>query len=70
MRSTKYYDLLGVPPNADEADIKKAFKKKAVQYHPDKVGTEGKEQAEKMFAEISNAYDTLTGEGPATAAPP
>lgn len=61
MRSTKYYDLLGVAPNADEAEIKRAFKKKAVQFHPDRVSQDEKEEAERRFAEISNAYEVLSG---------
>lgn len=34
VRETKFYDLLGVPPTASEADLKKAYKKNALKYHP------------------------------------
>jgi len=60
VRSTKYYDLLGVAPSASEDEIKKAFKKLAVQFHPDRVGEEERDAAAKRFAEISNAYDVLS----------
>lgn len=49
-----YYDVLGVPKNASQEDIKKAFRKKAIQHHPDKGGDESK------FKEISEAYETLS----------
>jgi len=55
-RSKKdYYDILNVARNADEDEIKKAFKKLAMKYHPDKRGGD----AEK-FKEINEAYDVLS----------
>ena len=48
-----YYDVLGVPTDATEADIKKAFRKLASQHHPDKGGDTTK------FQQIQEAYETL-----------
>jgi molecular chaperone DnaJ len=53
------YKLLGVESDSSPDEIKKAYKKLAMQKHPDKVGPEFKEKAEKEFAEISAAYDVL-----------
>jgi len=53
-----YYRLLGVPRNADEKAIRKAFKKLTLKYHPDKV-KDNKEEAEQKFMKIANAYEVL-----------
>src|SRR5262245_972389 len=52
-----YYQILGVPRTASEADIKKAFRKLARQYHPDVA--KNKKQAEEKFKEINEAYEVL-----------
>lgn len=52
----KLYDVLGVPKTAAAADIKKAFKKMAVQHHPDKGGDQDK------FKEVARAYEVLGDE--------
>ncbi len=52
-----YYEVLGVSRNADEKQLKSAYRKLAMQYHPDRNQND-KEAAEK-FQEINNAYDTL-----------
>ena len=51
-----FYALLGVPRNASETDIKKAYRKLAMEYHPDR----NKEaEAESRFKEITEAYEVL-----------
>ncbi|MHB1423109.1 MAG: DnaJ C-terminal domain-containing protein [Gemmataceae bacterium] len=52
-----YYEVLGVSRNASEADIKKAYRKLARQYHPDR--NPGDKQAEARFKEVQEAYDVL-----------
>lgn len=52
-----YYTVLGVPRNASETDIKKAFRKLARQYHPDTA--KDKKAAEEKFKEINEAYEVL-----------
>jgi molecular chaperone DnaJ len=52
-----YYAVLGVPKNASDAEIKKAYRKLAQQHHPDTK--QGDASAEERFKEISSAYDVL-----------
>src|SRR5246127_392609 len=52
-----YYKVLGVPRNASQEDIKKAFRKLARQYHPDVA--KDKKRAEEKFKEINEAYEVL-----------
>jgi DnaJ-class molecular chaperone len=58
MAQQDYYELLGVPRDADADTIKKAYRKLAREYHPDR--NPGDEVAEQKFKEISNAYDVLS----------
>jgi molecular chaperone DnaJ len=52
-----FYNVLGVARGASEDDIKKAYRKLAMQYHPDRNG--GAKEAEEKFKEITEAYDVL-----------
>jgi DnaJ family protein C protein 3 len=56
-----YYKILGVDRDEDERGIKRAYRKLAKQYHPDKASVQGisKEEAEKKMAAINEAYETL-----------
>lgn len=58
MASKDFYEVLGVSKEASDDDIKKAFRKLAIQYHPDK--NRGNKEAEEKFKEINEAYQTLS----------
>eukprot|EP00638_Chattonella_subsalsa_P013581 CAMPEP_0117779198 /NCGR_PEP_ID=MMETSP0948-20121206/1456_1 /TAXON_ID=44440 /ORGANISM="Chattonella subsalsa, Strain CCMP2191" /LENGTH=176 /DNA_ID=CAMNT_0005606689 /DNA_START=174 /DNA_END=701 /DNA_ORIENTATION=- len=55
-----YYKILGVDRKADDATLKKAYRKLALQYHPDKNPEDKKDWAEKKFTEVSTAYEVLS----------
>ncbi|KAF7356565.1 J domain-containing protein [Mycena venus] len=54
---TEYYDLLGVAVDADDTELKKAYRKQAIKYHPDKNKSA---DAEEKFKDISKAYQVLS----------
>jgi DnaJ-class molecular chaperone len=58
--SDSYYDLLGVSKSAEETEIKKAYRKLAIKYHPDKSPEDKKEEYTEKFKEISEAYEVLS----------
>ncbi|MCX7947480.1 MAG: molecular chaperone DnaJ [candidate division WOR-3 bacterium] len=55
-----YYEILGVSRNATQEEIKDAYRKLVLKYHPDKVPPEKKKEAEEKFKEISEAYEVLS----------
>ncbi|TFK85102.1 DnaJ-domain-containing protein [Polyporus arcularius HHB13444] len=54
---TEFYDLLGVPVDVNDTDLKKAYRKQAIKFHPDKNPSP---DAEEKFKEISKAYQILS----------
>jgi DnaJ family protein B protein 4 len=58
LNSSDYYEILGCPRNADDATLKKAYRKLAVKWHPDK--NPDNEEATKNFQKVSEAFATLS----------
>lgn len=58
MSDTEYYDRLGINKNATSAEIKKAYRKQAVKWHPDK-NPNNQKQAEQKFKDLTEAYEIL-----------
>ena len=58
MAKRDYYEILGVPRNADAETIKKSYRKLAVKFHPDK--NPGDKAAEESFKELGEAYEALS----------
>jgi len=57
-----FYEILGVSKDATDREIKKAYRKAALKWHPDKHPQEKREKASKRFTRISNAYEVLIDE--------
>ena len=55
-----YYEVLGVSRNATETEIKKAYRRMAMKYHPDRNPDD--QQAEEQFKEVQESYDVLSNE--------
>ena len=53
-----YYEVLGVAKNASDAEVKKAFRRLAMKYHPDR--NQGDKEAENKFKEVQEAYEVIS----------
>ena len=60
MAKRDYYEVLGVPKNASEDDIKKAYRKHAMKHHPDRNQGDSAKKAEEKFKECKEAYEMLS----------
>ncbi|HEX7689424.1 MAG TPA: molecular chaperone DnaJ [Burkholderiaceae bacterium] len=60
MSKRDYYEVLGVAKNASDDDIKKAYRKLAMKYHPDRNQGDGAKSAEEKFKEAKEAYEMLS----------
>ena len=58
MSKRDFYDILGVTRSSSAEEIKKAYRKLAIKYHPDK--NQGDKESEEMFKEAAEAYDVLS----------
>ena len=61
MQKSDYYDTLGVQRSASESEIKKAYRRLAMKYHPDRNANDP--SAEVKFKEAKEAYDVLSDQG-------
>jgi len=63
MAKKDFYEILGVPRNAGDDDIKKAYRKLAMKYHPDRNQGDAAKAAEEKFKEVKEAYEVLSDSG-------
>lgn len=61
MGLARYYSTLGLKQGASDAEIKAAYRKEAMKWHPDRYRGQNKEEAERKFREVTEAYNALTG---------
>eukprot|EP00545_Synedropsis_sp_CCMP1620_P002612 CAMPEP_0119012844 /NCGR_PEP_ID=MMETSP1176-20130426/7657_1 /TAXON_ID=265551 /ORGANISM="Synedropsis recta cf, Strain CCMP1620" /LENGTH=500 /DNA_ID=CAMNT_0006965879 /DNA_START=25 /DNA_END=1527 /DNA_ORIENTATION=+ len=61
-KEKNYYKILGIARQANSKEIKKAYREMALKWHPDKNTGDTKEEAEKMFQDISEAYEVLSSD--------
>ena len=59
-KTKDYYKILGVPRSAGESELKRAYRRLALEWHPDKVAEDQKEAASKKFQDIGEAYEVLS----------
>lgn len=59
IKSEDYYEILEIDKNASDADIKKAYRKLAIKWHPDK-NPDNREMAVEMFKKVGEAYSVLS----------
>ena len=57
--SNEYYELLGLDKKCSDVDIKKAYRKLAIKYHPDKSPEDKKDEYTEKFKQITEAYEVL-----------
>jgi len=60
MSKRDYYEVLGVNKNASEAELKKAYRRMAMKFHPDRNSGDGAAEAEAKFKEVKEAYEILS----------
>ena len=60
MAKRDFYDILGVPKNASDEDIKKAYRKLAMKHHPDRNQGDDAKKSEEKFKEAKEAYEMLS----------
>lgn len=60
MAKRDFYEILGVPKNASEEEIKKAYRKLAMKYHPDRNQGDAAKESEVKFKEVKEAYEMLS----------